>query len=482
MNAPVCRIPKAIFPAAAVLSLVLASAANRSEGQSNAAASSTATISAAAAGSLARVALIGASVTSGYASTRLPGNASGELLRLEHYMDAAIVTSHDPVRHFSSSLFFASAEKSGQSQIDSLLQMKPTLVVGVDFLFWFCYGEGLSEPQRLERFDRGLKMIEAVPCPLIIGDIPTYTPGFSDLLSPREIPLSGTIEEANRRLQSWASDHPQVSVVKLSNLLRAIADGQGFAVHGHAISADQVRQLLQPDHLHLLPSGCAVLTVAILDSFHASDLAGKVQWDPGEIERQTVAAIAKAWPEVTTSGTVFDPSHAPVSGVRLEALSTAVAQSRAVVSDHSGHYSMVWRPRPMVENQRRTSLLLARDTARNWAVLVGLSLTNTNVDVLLQPGLVLSGKVQDSAGQALKGAMLQVFFVFDEPIALLPRLTISNQDQGAFGFSALPQGWAYEIHATARGYGQSTVQVPADKTQTGLLELPPIKLKSAISR
>jgi hypothetical protein len=85
-----------------------------------------------------------------------------------------------------------------------------------------------------------------------------------------------------------------------------------------------------------------------------------------------------------------------------------------------------------------------------------------------------------SAGQTLKDATLQVFIVSDETTALLPRLTIGNQDQGAFAFSALPKGWPYEIHAAAPGYERSTVQVPADKTQTGLLELPPIKLKSAI--
>jgi Carboxypeptidase regulatory-like domain len=99
------------------------------------------------------------------------------------------------------------------------------------------------------------------------------------------------------------------------------------------------------------------------------------------------------------------------------------------------------------------------------------------VNFWIRPGLVLSGQVQDSAGQALKDATLQVFLAFDKPTPLLSHLTISNQNQGAFSFNALPQGWAYEIRATAPGYEKSTVQVPAGKTQTELLELPPIKLK-----
>jgi len=233
---------------------------------------------------LERIAMIGASVTSGFMSYAPTGTTNWNLCRLNRYLDAAVIAPHEPVRNFSDALFFLHAEDAGRKQIDAANQMKPSLVVGLDFLFWFCYGDHLTEPERLERFDTGLKMLEAIPCPLIVGDIPDASAAANGMLSPAQVPAMRTMQEANRRLQTWAAKHPGVSVVKLWDFMQAVRADREVVIHGLTISKEDARQLLQPDHLHLQPSGCAVLTIAILDAFPGK-IAAEVRWDPKQIER-----------------------------------------------------------------------------------------------------------------------------------------------------------------------------------------------------
>ena len=91
---------------------------------------------------------------------------------LSRYLGAALQFPHRPISNFGNSLFFMQADSLGEQQIQMALDAKPTLVVGIDFLFWFCYGNGFDEPGRLQHFDQGLELLDAIHCPLIIGDIP----------------------------------------------------------------------------------------------------------------------------------------------------------------------------------------------------------------------------------------------------------------------------------------------------------------------
>ena len=71
---------------------------------------------------------------------------------------------HEPVQNFGDRLFFVQPEAAGRYQIEQALKAKPTLLVGIDFLFWFCYGDGSTDKDRLQRFEKGLKLLESVEC------------------------------------------------------------------------------------------------------------------------------------------------------------------------------------------------------------------------------------------------------------------------------------------------------------------------------
>src|SRR6185436_10796583 len=93
-------------------------------------------------------------------------------------------------------------------------------VVAVDFLFWFCYGSVENEDDRLKHFAAGLKFLEEIPGPLVVGDIPDAS-AATDMLTPDVIPTAATRTAANRRLKQWAAARPQVAIVSLSDFMRA---------------------------------------------------------------------------------------------------------------------------------------------------------------------------------------------------------------------------------------------------------------------
>src|SRR5437667_2070215 len=197
-----------------------------------------------------RVVMMGASATAGFTESEPLGGPKTEQYRLSRYLDAALLTPHEPVQNLANIMFFIQPEAAGRYQIDQALQTRPTLVVGVDFLFWFCYGEGLTEKDRLQRFEKGLKLLEAGQCPLVVGDIPDASGASIDMLPPDQIPSAETMSAANRRLKEWAATRKNVVIVSLSGFMRTAMANQALTIHGHTVLEGKTRALLQSDRLH----------------------------------------------------------------------------------------------------------------------------------------------------------------------------------------------------------------------------------------
>jgi len=236
----------------------------------------------------ARMVIIGASVSHGFTASESFGGPESRKLALDRYLDAALLAPHEPARNLANAMFFMLPDDMGHTQIRQALTNNPTLVVGIDFLFWFCYGHGQTDQDRLDHFEKGLKLLESVECPLIIGDIPDASAAVYRMLSPREMPSAATRAAANRRLKEWAAQHKQVTVVPLAEFMRVVTANKALTVHGYALAAGTTRALLQPDRLHPSQRGCAILADSILDAFvadHPSLNAADVVWDPEKIMR-----------------------------------------------------------------------------------------------------------------------------------------------------------------------------------------------------
>lgn len=187
---------------------------------------------------------------------------------------------------------------------------------------------------------------------------------------------------------------------------------------------------------------------------------------------------------ITITGTVFDPSGAPAPGVAMLVTPDAILTAD-VRSDDAGKFAISWQPfnfgtaaaPPAIEY-----FLVGRDLEHNFAATAGIDAKTTNVDLHLQPGLTLSGSVQDNNGAAVKTATVRLIMRTPTISSEVTRQPATLDAQGAFTISALPQGQAYGVMVTSSGFGSANVPVEASQTQITSLQLPPIQLKPADQR
>lgn len=236
-----------------------------------------------------RIVMIGASASAGFTLSEPFGGTNTAKCRLSYYLDAALIAPHEPVKNFANALFFLMPESAGRIQIEQAVKARPTLVVGLDFLFWQCYGQGTNDAERLSRFDASLKLLESLQCPLVLGEIPDASSATNTgIISVEQVPSPTALARANERLHEWSAKHPQVVIVPLAGFMRAAMANQKLTIHGENLPAGKTRGLLQNDQLHPNSRGAAMLALGILDAlvskqprFPASD----VRWDSAEVLR-----------------------------------------------------------------------------------------------------------------------------------------------------------------------------------------------------
>jgi hypothetical protein len=194
-------------------------------------------------------------------------------------------------------------------------------------------------------------------------------------------------------------------------------------------------------------------------------------------EAANANAAAAARRTVTITGTVFDPSGAPAPGVEMSLMPRG--QSQDSKSDAGGKFTVSWPPviawmgmtPPVIE------LLVGRDLEHNFAATASVDENTTNMDLHLKAGLVLSGSVQDNNGAAVNTATVRLTLTTLSSRSAVGAQPATVDEQGAFTFSALPQGRAYDLTVTAPGFAFTNVLLAATGTQMASLKLPPIKLK-----
>jgi hypothetical protein len=195
-------------------------------------------------------------------------------------------------------------------------------------------------------------------------------------------------------------------------------------------------------------------------------------------------ANPNAVPPLTITGTVFDPSGAPAPGVDV-AVTPGSGLMQDLRSDAGGKFTVSWRPFNFGGAGRGPNVqyfLLGRDLEHNLAAMVKIDEQTQNMDLRLQAGLALSGSVQDINGAPVRTATLRLTLMTPPLSSPFNRQPAAVDEQGAFAFSALPQGQAYSLNVTAPGYGSASAQVASNQTRTASLQLPPFKLKPADQR
>ena len=234
-----------------------------------------------------KIVVIGASASGGFVLSEPFGGTNTTRCKLNYYLDAAVTAPHAPVKNFATALLFLSPDALAAQEIEAATNSRPTLVIGVDFLFWFCYGDGPTDADRARHFEAGLKLLERIPCPLVIGDIPDASSATNTgIISVAQVPSETARRAANARLKQWAAARPQVAVVPLAEFMQAVKANAAIKLHNGSLPAGKTRALLQADGLHPNPRGAAVLSLGILDALTKSQKrfsAAAVDWNPDEV-------------------------------------------------------------------------------------------------------------------------------------------------------------------------------------------------------
>ncbi|MBX3744396.1 MAG: hypothetical protein KF833_03735 [Verrucomicrobiae bacterium] len=210
--------------------------------------------------SIGRVAIVGASLSQGFGAP--PG------------WKAAVVASRrepleNPIEH-TSLFFFVRPVAHGTALVSKTEVLKPSLVVALDFLFWFGYGNVdaagapmTSENDRFTLLDRGTALLEQFDCPVVIGDFPDMSAAVGRILAPGQVPQPATLAALNQRLRTWASSRTTIVLVSLAQWMDRIQAGQPIRIGEHVFDNDSTAKWLQEDRLHPSPEGLVALAMLV---------------------------------------------------------------------------------------------------------------------------------------------------------------------------------------------------------------------------
>lgn len=183
-----------------------------------------------------RVMVIGASMSAGFAGSRL-----------DKLLDKAIGIAHE-TRASTSVLFFADAIGTGKRQVAAARAFHPTLTVALDFLFWYAYAAAPAA-ERMRRLDVGLAALQTLPGHVVVGDLADMSGADPNMLPPAKVPPADQLAALNRRIHAWAKTRPRLHVIPFS-IWAAPLRGRGTIAVAPNKPPVPARSLLAPDRLH----------------------------------------------------------------------------------------------------------------------------------------------------------------------------------------------------------------------------------------
>lgn len=222
---------------------------------------------------LAKIAILGASVSSGFGLDPNADPFSGQesKLRLANVVSASIVGAHAAPLDFATMMFFMSPKENAVQTAKEALDAKPTMVVAIDYLFWLAYGKG-EVAARTERLDAGLKALEPLTCPVLLGDVPDFNGVKVSpmMLAPQAIPARDVLDALQQHVRDWAKAHTNVVLVPVRDMLAKMNAGEPIDVRGNHYDKGARAKLMQEDGLHTTLEGTSALWVLALDAWLAT--------------------------------------------------------------------------------------------------------------------------------------------------------------------------------------------------------------------
>lgn len=209
---------------------------------------------------LERVAVIGASLSEGY----------GSKTTWQATFEASLTRPMTCVLNKATALTFMSPSRFAVPQAQKALEAKPTLLLAVDYLFWFGYGTQdlddqplSSEEARLALLEKGLALLEGFDCPVVLGDFPDMSDAVGVMLMPAQMPAPETLKKLNERLAAWAKTKPNVVVISVSTWVGDLKAAKPIKIGAQTYPVEQTARWLSDDNLHATGEGLAALATHI---------------------------------------------------------------------------------------------------------------------------------------------------------------------------------------------------------------------------
>ncbi len=254
---------------------------------------------------------VGASATAGFGVVAKAEGHSPSIVSVPLAASfAGVVTSKVAVADLGAPFFFLSPGTTGRSLIDRALAKDPTLVVAIDFLFWYVYGADdgqgqrlKSEADRLAKLELGLQQLERFPAalPIVVGDLPDMSLAVGKMLAPSQMPKIETIAKANERIKAWVAKREHTTLFGLASLVTALKSGKPIVAGGLTFETKSDKpngadKLIQMDDLHPTLRGSIAMALTIVDVINQKVDAGQratvAKDEAAAKERVSAAAVA----------------------------------------------------------------------------------------------------------------------------------------------------------------------------------------------
>jgi hypothetical protein len=220
----------------------------------------------------ARVVVIGASASAGFMLEDSLADA----------LEVALPQPHQPVLDLASELLFLAPAENGGEQVEQALAADPSLVIAIDFLFWFGYGDVGGDEPRIALLETGLALLERFDCPVVVGGFPDMSAAIGTMLRPEHVPSPAALARLEARLAEWARGRDDVVLVDLAGTLARLGSGEPVELFGRTWPPDD-DELLQWDHLHPTDHGLVALAGIVLERVAAEHPRARITFDPGDV-------------------------------------------------------------------------------------------------------------------------------------------------------------------------------------------------------
>jgi hypothetical protein len=177
-------------------------------------------------------------------------------------------------------------------------ELDPTCVIAIDYLFWFAYGNLKSLELRQKRLAKGLKLLEAIECPLLISELPDMHRAITGgQLGKRQVPDPEMLEALNRSIMEWARPRKNVVVVPLRKKLADLYEGKAVTVGKSTWKPPgALTELLQKDKLHPTVMGLGMMAALSLEALLEKKLVSgsELELDAKAAAKAVIQARKKA--------------------------------------------------------------------------------------------------------------------------------------------------------------------------------------------